>query len=55
MAGWIDTKIFALLEGGLDGLSLRQRVLADNIANNDTPGFKRSDVDFSKSFAGGVG
>lgn len=46
MAGWLDSKIFALLEGGLDGTSLRQRVLADNIANVDTPNFKRSDVDF---------
>jgi flagellar basal-body rod protein FlgB len=36
MAGWLDTKIFTLLEGGLDGLSLRNKVLADNIANVDT-------------------
>ncbi|MCM1567372.1 MAG: flagellar basal body rod protein FlgB [Dehalobacter sp.] len=48
MAGWLDSPIFNLLEGGLDGLGLRQRVLADNIANNDTPDFKRSDVSFDK-------
>jgi len=46
MASWVDSKIFTLLEGGLDGLSLRNRVLADNIANADTPNFKRSDVSF---------
>jgi len=48
MAGWLDTKIFTLLEGGLDGLSLRNKVLADNIANVDTPNFKRSDVNFEQ-------
>ena len=48
MAGWLDTPLLNLLEGGLDGLGLRQKVLADNIANVDTPGFKRSDVNFDK-------
>ncbi|MGI6450307.1 MAG: flagellar basal body rod protein FlgB [Desulfitobacteriia bacterium] len=48
MAGWLDSKIINLLEGGLDGLSLRHKVLADNIANIDTPGFKRSDVNFAE-------
>lgn len=46
MAGWLDSKVFTMLEGGLDASSLRQKALADNIANVDTPGFKRSDVDF---------
>lgn len=36
-----------LLERALDAASLRQRVLADNLANVDTPGFKRSDVAFA--------
>jgi flagellar basal-body rod protein FlgB len=48
MASWADSKIFTLLEGGLDGLSLRNKVLADNIANVDTPNFKRSDVKFDE-------
>jgi len=48
MAGWLDSQIFTLLERGLDGLGVRQKVLADNIANNDTPNFKRSDVNFEK-------
>ncbi|NLP43300.1 MAG: flagellar basal body rod protein FlgB [Peptococcaceae bacterium] len=48
MAGWMDSKIFSLLEGGLRGLDLRHKVLADNIANIDTPNFKRSDVNFEQ-------
>lgn len=31
---------------GMDAAMLRHNVLADNIANIDTPGFKRSDVSF---------
>ena len=31
----------------LDKLSLRQNVLAGNLANVNTPGYKRRDVDFS--------
>ncbi|UWG98348.1 flagellar basal body rod protein FlgB [Dehalobacter sp. DCM] len=46
MAGWLDSPLFKLMERGLDGTSLRQRVLANNIANNDTPDYKRSDLQF---------
>lgn len=48
MSNWLDSKVFTLLEGGLDGLSLRNKVIADNIANVDTPNFKRTDVNFGK-------
>ena len=34
------------IKKGLDAAWLRNEVLANNIANVDTPGFKRSDVDF---------
>jgi flagellar basal-body rod protein FlgB len=37
---------FYVLEKSLDAASLRQRVYANNIANVDTPNFKRSDVSF---------
>ena len=33
----------------LDGVSLRQRTIADNIANVDTPGFRATSVDFESS------
>ena len=39
-------QINQVLEQALDGLSLRHRVLANNYANVNTPGFKRSDVNF---------
>lgn len=36
----------AALQVALRGLSARQRVIADNVANVDTPGFKASEVRF---------
>ncbi|WP_018132567.1 flagellar basal body rod protein FlgB [Effusibacillus pohliae] len=42
----ISTKTLDILERSLDAASLRQKVLANNIANVDTPNFKRSDVSF---------
>ncbi len=41
--------VAAALSTALDGLALRQRVAADNIANIDTPGFQASKVDFEDS------
>ena len=40
-----------LLERGLGASSLRQRVLAHNVANAMTPGFKRSRVEFEEQLA----
>ena len=34
------------LEQAMSGAAARQQVLANNIANADTPNFKRSDLDF---------
>lgn len=44
----VSRKVFAIVERGLDAASLRQRVLSDNLANVDTPGYKRSDVRFQQ-------
>jgi flagellar basal-body rod protein FlgB len=41
--------VASTLRTALDGLSLRQRVAADNIANIDTPGFRAATVDFEGS------
>lgn len=38
--------IMTLLARAMDAEALRQRVIANNIANLNTPGFKRSRVDF---------
>lgn len=50
MAGWLDGPVFQVLEKGLEASDIRQRVLANNVANVDTPDFKRSDVDFEAVF-----
>jgi flagellar basal-body rod protein FlgB len=34
------------LERAISGASMRQGVLANNLANAETPGFRRSDIDF---------
>jgi flagellar basal-body rod protein FlgB len=39
------------LERAISGASLRQSVLANNLANAETPGFKRMDVDFHDALA----
>jgi flagellar basal-body rod protein FlgB len=38
--------VASVLSAALDGLGWRQRVIADNIANVDTPGFHAVSVDF---------
>lgn len=44
-------RISEFLEAGLRATSLRQTVIANNIANMATPGFRRSTVPFEKVFA----
>ncbi|MEW6181650.1 MAG: flagellar basal body rod protein FlgB [Bacillota bacterium] len=39
----------------LDAAALRQRVMADNIANADTPGFKKSVVHFEEALTKALG
>ena len=45
-----DTSIVGI-EKAMQGSLLRQQVLANNLANANTPGFKRSDVDFQSALA----
>lgn len=40
-----------IIQKALDLLALRQRVLANNVANADVKGFRRSDVDFEKALS----
>ena len=44
-----ENKIFTLLQKTLDFRSQRQDLLASNIANKDTPGFKAEDLVFEKN------
>ena len=40
-----------MLEAGLRGVTLRSRAIANNIANIETPGYKRKDVQFEDALA----
>jgi flagellar basal-body rod protein FlgB len=42
------------LEKYMNLLSVRQKLIASNIANADTPGYKARDVDFASSLAGAL-
>jgi flagellar basal-body rod protein FlgB len=44
-----------VLQRAISGATLRGTVLANNIANADTPGFQPSDVDFHAALRGAIG
>lgn len=46
---------FQRLEGAIRAATMRQQVLANNIANVDTPYYKRSDVAFEEMLAQAIG
>jgi flagellar basal-body rod protein FlgB len=43
-----------VLQGALDGISYRQSVISDNIANVDTPHFRARAVDFESSLRSAI-
>jgi flagellar basal-body rod protein FlgB len=43
------------LERYMDLLSARQKVVASNIANADTPGFRTKDIDFQSELSSALG
>ncbi len=43
------------LERYMDLLSTRQRLVASNIANADTPGYRTRDIDFQSEFQNALG
>ena len=43
------------LERYMDLLSARQKLVASNIANADTPGYKTRDIDFQSEFRSALG
>ena len=45
----IDDRIITLLEKSMDLRSLRQTLIASNIANAETPGYKTVDLSFKKA------
>jgi len=42
----LNSSSFRLMEAGLRAANIRQNVISNNIANEETPYFKRSDVSF---------
>ena len=46
---------FLRLENAIQAAAMRHRVLSNNIANNDTPNFKRSDVAFEEMLTQAIG
>jgi flagellar basal-body rod protein FlgB len=44
----LNTPGFRMIERSLDAATMRQKVIANNVANVDTPNFKRSDVRFEE-------
>ena len=49
-----DSVTSGAMSSALDGLALRQRVIADNIANIQTPGFRAGRVAFEGALASAV-
>jgi flagellar basal-body rod protein FlgB len=48
-------KLSGDIERYMDLLSARQKLVASNIANADTPGYKTQDFDFQTEFANAMG
>jgi len=48
-------RVAGQLERYMDLLSARQRLVASNIANADTPGYHTQDIDFEREFLNAVG
>ena len=49
-----DSVAFVALNSALDGLALRQRVIANNVANINTPNYLAGKVSFEKELASAV-
>ena len=47
MSDLFSDRTSAVLTKVLDGTATRQRALSNNIANAETPGYRRQDVDFA--------
>lgn len=54
VSGLMPDSVGFVLHSAIDGLSLRQQVIADNIANVDTPHFRARAVDFESALAAAI-
>ena len=46
---WLADPGLRILEGALDGLSRRESLIASNLANIDTPGYRPQSIDFESA------
>ena len=46
---WLVDPAQGILEGALDGLSRRESLIASNLANIDTPGYRPQSIDFEST------
>jgi flagellar basal-body rod protein FlgB len=53
-SGLASDAVSRVLHSALDGVAMRQRVIADNIANVDTPDFRASSVSFEGSLRAAI-
>lgn len=53
-AAVLDSVVTVALNSALNGLSMRQRAIADNIANVNTPGYTAQRVNFEDALAASV-
>ncbi|UVI32492.1 flagellar basal body rod protein FlgB [Paenibacillus spongiae] len=51
----LNGPVFKRLEGAISAAELRQKVVSNNVANADTPNFKRSEVLFEELLAQQMG
>ena len=54
MSSFVSDPVTSVLSTALDGVAFRQSVIANNIANVDTPGFRASSVDFESSLKSAI-
>ena len=54
VSGLMADPVGFVLHSAIDGLSLRQQVIADNIANVDTPHFRARAVDFESALSAAI-
>jgi flagellar basal-body rod protein FlgB len=50
----VNDAVGQVLATALDGVSARQNVIADNLANVDTPGFRATSVDFESQLKAAI-
>ncbi|WP_110208253.1 flagellar basal body rod protein FlgB [Nocardioides daejeonensis] len=50
----VSDGVSAVLHAAVNGVSVRQNVIADNIANVDTPGYRATSIDFESSLRGAI-